>query len=201
RALPPEEPVLARRLVLAEVIGHPADAPARPDERLVAKVGEARGGDELVLERAGERAPVRDEEREPLRAGDVRGGLGRKRRGVDGDGGAALEEEARRGQPDGAAAEDGDATRARFEDDPGGEVGGPPREGHAAAPVAVVVDEELVAELVGADDEARRAEGPKADDGADLAAGIDAHRRNDEARLCRARWCRRHARTRARAEG
>ncbi len=115
------------------------------------------------------RAPVlvHDRGRRPLTPRDVRRGLGRQVLRVDRDFPAALLQEARAGQSHRAAAEDREsflARRPRFVD---GQLRGAPGERDAAAAVAVVVHDRLVADLLRADLEARSPVGAQADDGPD----------------------------------
>ena len=101
-------------------------------------------------------------ERAPLAAGDVGGGVGRQRLGVDGDRKARLLDEPRGGQPHHAGAEHRDRALMALQAEQGGELRRAPGQGDAGAAMAVIVDEALVAQRLGADDEAGGAIGAEA---------------------------------------
>ena len=135
-------------------------AGSRWKARCASRAARARSASDSAVRRA----RVHDRGRSPLAARDVRRRLGREVLGVDRDLGAALLQEARAGQAHGAAAEDRESLlsrRPRFVD---GELGRAPGERDAAAAVAVVVDDGLVADLLRPDDEPRRPVRTEADD-------------------------------------
>jgi hypothetical protein len=141
RAAPSEHALLERRAIGDDIIGHPAHAVTGADERLVKAIGKAHRRHQLGAERRAHRRRVAYKKGETLRAGNVRGGVGRKRRRVNRDAGAAHLQQARRRQADCASAEDRDPARIGGEREAAGLVGGAPRERDAAAAVAVVVHE------------------------------------------------------------
>ena len=96
--------------------------------------------------------------------GDVRSGVGRQRRGIDRHGKAVILEHARRGQPDHTATDHRRFAMGRRERQPERHVCRAPGQRDAAAAVAVIVNDGLVAESLGADHEAGAAEGTQARD-------------------------------------
>src|SRR5262249_37880149 len=147
-------PPLVERRIGDDVVLEPTDAVVRRGELLVRAMGEPRGPGEEGVRLA--RAPLRvhDRRRAPLPARDVRRRVGRQVLRVDRDLGAAPLQEAGSGEPDGAAAEDGEALLARLPGLVDRQLGGAPGERDPASTVAVVVDDSLVAHLLDLEAEA-----------------------------------------------
>jgi hypothetical protein len=121
-----------------------------------------------------------------LAAGDVRGRVGWKRRGVDRHRKAGFLHQPRSRQAHDAGAEHGDRLALPLQPELGRELGAAPAERNPAAAMAVIVDQALVAERLGADDEALAAVRPEAGDGADQPARIGVDRRKRRATADRA---------------
>ena len=167
------------------VVGQPADPVADAHHVLEDAVGNPGGALEADAELVGVDLRVGDRVRRPLGAGHIRGGAGRKVLRVDRDPDPAPLEQAGGGEADRAAADHRRPRRRRslaqqlLDREPGGS----PREADPAAAVAVVVDEDAPApEVLGFDPEARGAEGPEADHGADDPVAGHLHRGQPEGR-------------------
>jgi len=160
-------------------------------KRLKVAVREPGGSLELGIKRGRSTRVVNHKVWVPEGAGDARGRIEWKIAGIDRDVESMSLEQSRRREPDDAAAEYCDrappAARSDFFD---GEIGRAPGQCHAGAAVSVVVNEQLVAERLGPNDEARGAKRTKSDVGADdpvrgdenpsepafVAVGVKAHR-------------------------
>ena len=178
-------------LVPLGIGGQPAYSVIVADHDLEAAPAIIDRGDELGAPLR--RHPVAAEvaERMELAAGDVRGRVGRQRLGVDGDREAGLLHEPRGGETHDAGAEHRDRALMALQAELDGELRRSPGEGDAGAAMAVIVDQPLVAQRLGADDEAGGAIGAQARDGADYPVGRDQHARQAACRR-RRRAPRRH---------
>ena len=168
-------------IVRGGVVGDPRDAVLGADEQLQAAVGDVDGLLELGGPLGGADVSA-DEARGRREAGQrpVRGDLGGQGRRIDGDAEAAPLQFTRGRETDDAAADDGDGALALLQGQVGRHGRRAPRERHARSTVAVVVNQQLAAELVGPQDEAARAMGAEADRGADDAVPrrMDARQHN-----------------------
>ena len=116
-----------------------------------------------------------------LAAGDIGGRVRRQRCGVDGDGKSRLLHQPRGREAHHARSDHRDRAAVALEAELGGEFRAAPAERDPAAAVAVIVDQALLAELVGADDEARPSVRPEPGYGPDDAAFVGDHRRKRRA--------------------
>ena len=158
----------------------PNSAAGKP---LEGAVGEARRAREERVGFGGAMAKVHDRGRGPLAPRDVRGRVGREVFRVDRDLRSAQLQEARRGQPHRAAAENREALLAGLPGLVHRQLRGAPGERDPPAAVAVVVDDGGVAELLRPDHEPRRPKGPEADDSTDDAVLGYVHPREASRRL------------------
>ncbi len=140
-------------------------------------------------------------ERVELAAGDVGGRVGRQRLGVERDREARLLDQPRGGQAHHAGADHRDRAAMARQAELDREPRRAPGQGDARAAMAVIVDEALVAQRLGADDEARGAIGAQAGEGADDALGRDVDRRQAALPRRRPRHRRRAARKQQRRGG
>ena len=123
-----------------------------------------RGAGEVVVEGGRAAVGVNDGHRCPGRAGHIRRGVRREVARIDGDGKAMVLEESRGGQSHGATAEDRGVAIGSGERMLERQMRGPPGEGHATAPVAIIVDEGLVTQALDADIKPGTPERPESHD-------------------------------------
>ena len=119
------------------------------------------------------RRSVNDGHRGPGRTGHIRRGVRREVARVDGNGEAMVLQEARGGQAHGATAENRGVAVGSGERMVECQMRGPPGEGHATAPVAIIVDEGLVTQALDTDIKPGTPERPESHDVTDHALRRD----------------------------
>jgi hypothetical protein len=154
----------------------PAYAVIVADHDLEAAPAVIGGAAELLAPLGCDRALAKVAERVELAAGEVRGRVGRQRGGMDGDREAGLLDQPGRRQPHHARADHGDRPAMPLQAELGRELRAAPAQGDAGAAMAVIVDQPLVPERLGADDEAGGAVRPQARHRPDHPLGRDVDR-------------------------
>src|SRR5215813_2112396 len=154
RTVHPKQAFLLPRLMVEKIVANPAHAIAWSNHDLVTLVRITSSTQELVEKSSGAVLMIRNQEWIPLSAGNVGCGLRWKVLGVDDHRQASFLQQARSGQSHRATTENCRGPCISLDAEINGQARGSPRQSYSTAAVAVVVDDQGVAELLCANNKA-----------------------------------------------